>query len=363
MRIRLKPLREQVVVVMGASSGIGRETALRLAERGARLVVSARESEALRGLEAELRARGGEARAIPCDVSEWEQVRAVAEGAAEAFGRIDTWILMAGVGLWATLEQTTPEEWDRLMAVNANGQFYGARAALPHLRRAGGGALVHVSSVEADATLPFQSAYAASKHAVHAMLETLRMELQAEGVPISVTEIKPYGISTPLFDNAATKIGTKPQPLPPLYHPALAAEAVVYATEHPVPELTVGGVGRASVLGERYAPGIADSFLRRAGPRGQRTDEPRPPEFEGNLFRTANDSRVEGSLTPKARRTSLYTWLSLHPGIRMAAAGAALGAAAMLLMRAGRPDGAVSTPDAHRAAEELPEAVYAGHPT
>jgi hypothetical protein len=245
--------------------------------------------------------------------------------------------------------------------INLNGQAYGAMAALPYLRAAGGGALIHVSSVEADAPMPLQGVYAASKHGVHAMIKALRMELHEEGVPISVTEIKPYGISTPLFDNAASKIGTKPRPLPPLYHPSLAAETVVYAAEHPVPELTVGGVGRASILGERIAPWLADTFLGLVGFKGQRTDEPRSPESSGNLFRSVEEERIEGSLTPEARRTSTYTWLSTHPNAKWVLAGLAVGAAAALVARSRHEDG-----DGHRrGAEEaeLPESVYAVNPT
>ena len=144
--MRLKPLEEQVVVLMGASSGIGRETALRFAERGAKVVVSARNEKGLNSLVQEIRGKGGQATAIPAEVTEFEQVKAVADGAVEVYGRLDTWVHLAAVLLVASFEDTTPEEFARVIDVNLMGQAYGAMAALPHIKREGGGALIHVST-------------------------------------------------------------------------------------------------------------------------------------------------------------------------------------------------------------------------
>jgi NAD(P)-dependent dehydrogenase (short-subunit alcohol dehydrogenase family) len=192
---QLKPIEEQVVALMGASSGIGRETALRFAERGAKVVVSARGEEGLRSLVEEVRGKGGEATVVVADTSEYEQVKAVANRAVEEYGRLDTWVHLAGVGLFATFEQTTPEEFERVIAVNLMGQVYGAMAALPHLKREGRGALIHISSVEAKRSFPFHSAYAASKHGIDGFLEALRVELKHEGWPISVTQVMPGTIT------------------------------------------------------------------------------------------------------------------------------------------------------------------------
>src|SRR3712207_2602306 len=166
MSMQLKPVEEQVVVLMGASSGIGRETALRFAKRGAKVVVSARSEQGLDSLVDEIRRGGGGGLAVPAEVTDFEQVKAVADRAVEEYGRLDTWVHLAAVGLFATFEQTTPEEFERVINVNLMGQVYGAMAALPHLKREGRGALIHISSVEAKRSLPFHSAYAASKHGI-----------------------------------------------------------------------------------------------------------------------------------------------------------------------------------------------------
>ncbi len=208
----LKPLREQVVVVMGASSGIGREAALRFAGRGAKVVVSARGEPGLRSLVEEIREGGGEAAAVVADAAEFEQVESVADRAAEEYGRLDTWVHVAGVGLFAAFEDTTPEEFRRVIDVNLMGQVHGAMAALPHIKREGRGALVHISSMGAKRSVPLQSAYCASKHGMEGFLEALRVELRHEGLPIEVTSIQPATTNTPFFDKARTKLGVKPVP-------------------------------------------------------------------------------------------------------------------------------------------------------
>src|SRR5215218_2906354 len=185
--MRLKPVEEQVVVLMGASSGIGRETALRFAERGAKVIVSARSEKGLTSLVEEIQDKGGEAIAVPADVSEFEQVKAVADGTVEVYGRLDTWVHLAAVLLVASVEDTSPEEFERVVDVNLMGQVYGAMAALPHIKREGVGALIHVSSMGAKRSIPLQSAYCASKHGIDGFLESLRVEFRREKLPISVT--------------------------------------------------------------------------------------------------------------------------------------------------------------------------------
>jgi NAD(P)-dependent dehydrogenase (short-subunit alcohol dehydrogenase family) len=193
--MQLKPVQEQVVVILGASSGIGRASALRFARRGAKVVVAARDEAGLRTLVDEIVATGGQAAHAVCDVADPAQVRAVAQVAVSTFGRIDTWVNVAAVSVYALFEKTTPEEFRQVMEVNFMGQVNGAQAALPHLRREGRGALIALSSVEGIVALPLHTAYAASKHAIEGMLDGLRRELLAEGVPISVTSIKPATIT------------------------------------------------------------------------------------------------------------------------------------------------------------------------
>ena len=217
--MQLKPVEQQVVAVVGASSGIGRQAALRFARRGAKVVVSARGESGLRSLVDEIRREGGEAVAVVADVAEFDQVKTIADQAIEEYGKLDTWVHLASVSLFAPLEEITPEEFKRIVEVDLMGQVYGAMAALPHLKREGRGVLVHVSSVLARRSVPLQSPYCASKHGVEGFVESLRVELKREGWPIGLTNVLPASINTPFFDKSSTKLGYRPMSIPPFYRP------------------------------------------------------------------------------------------------------------------------------------------------
>src|SRR5829696_2411789 len=311
---------------MGASSGIGRETALRFAKRGAKVVVSARGEQGLDSLVDEIRRGGGEAVAIPAEVTDFEQVKAVAGRAVEHYGRLDTWVHLAAVGLFATFEQTTPEEFERVIDVNLMGQVYGAMAALPHLKREGRGALIHISSVEAKRSFPFHSAYGASKHGIDGFLEPLRVELRVEGWPISVTKVLPGTINTPFFDKGRTKLGVKPVGVPPIYEPETVANIILYAAENPARDLVCGGAAQMMIINQRLSPRMVDAILTtRAGFSPQLTDEPRSEDDPDNLY-----GPIRGHDTAKngfrALSRSLYNWMEMHPTVkRGAVASMALG--------------------------------------
>jgi NAD(P)-dependent dehydrogenase (short-subunit alcohol dehydrogenase family) len=326
IKVQLKPVGEQVVVLMGASSGIGRETAHRFAKSGAKVVASARGEDGLDSLVEEIRAEGGEALAVPADTSEFDQVKAVADRAVREYGRLDTWVHLAAVGLFATFEQTTPEEFARVIDVNLMGQVYGAMAALTHIKREGRGALIHISSVEAKRSFPFHSAYGASKHGIDGFLEGLRVELKHEGWPISVTQVMPGTINTPFFDKGRSKIGVKAVGIPPIYEPETVANIIMYAAENPERDLVSGGAAQALILNQRLSPRILDAILAtRAGFAPQKTDEPRSEDDPDNLY-----APIRGHDTAKngfrALSRSLYNWLQMHPVVRRGAAvGTALG--------------------------------------
>lgn len=333
--LQLKPIEQQVVVVMGASSGIGRETALRFAKRGAKLVAAARSEDGLRSLVDEIRRAGGEATAITADVAEFAHVKAVADRAVQEYGRIDTWVHLASVAIWGTFEQTTPAEFKRIIDVNLTGQAYGAMAALPHLRCEGRGALIHISSVEAKLSLPLQSAYTASKHGMVGFLDALRLELRHEGVPISVTNVMPASINTPFFNKARTKLGVKPRPLPPMYQPHLVADAILYAAEHPTRDIIVGGAGKAGIVTQRISPRLMDAFLLRTAFTLQRTGDPKSEDAPHNLFEPIEGyDRVAGDFGGEAQSWSVYTWLATHPMMRRVLRSTALGAIGLLAARA-----------------------------
>ena len=332
--MQLKPVEEQVVALMGASSGIGRETALHFANRGAKVVVSARGEQGLDSLVDEIRRDGGEATAVVAEVTDFEQVKAVADRAVEEYGRLDTWVHLAAVGLFATFEQTTPEEFARVIDVNLMGQVYGAMAALPHLKREGRGALIHISSVEAKRAFPFHSAYAASKHGIDGFLEALRVELKHEGWPISVTQVMPGTINTPFFDKGRTKLGVKPVGIPPIYEPETVANIILYAAENPARDLVSGGAAQALIVNQRLSPRMLDAILTtRVGFSPQMTDEPRSQDDPDNLY-----APIHGHDTAKngfrALSRSLYNWLEMHPTVkRGAAAGMAIGLLSALRRR------------------------------
>jgi NAD(P)-dependent dehydrogenase (short-subunit alcohol dehydrogenase family) len=332
--VQLKPVEEQVVALMGASSGIGRETALRFARKGAKVVVSARGEEGLDSLVEEIRGEGGSATAVPADTSEFEQVKAVADRAVEEYGRLDTWVHLAAVGLFATFEQTTPEEFGRVIDVNLMGQVYGAMAALPHLKREGRGALIHISSVEAKRSFPFHSAYGASKHGIDGFLESLRVELRHEGWPISVTQVMPGTINTPFFDKGRSKLGVKPVGIPPIYEPGTVADLILYAAKNPARDLVSGGAAQALIVNQRFSPRLLDAVLAtRAGFDPQKTDEPRSEDDPDNLYAPirGHDTAKDGF---RALSRSLYNWLEMHPTVRRGAAvGTALGLLAALRRR------------------------------
>ena len=333
--VRLKPVEEQVVVLMGASSGIGREAALRFAERGAKVVVAARSEGGLDSLVGEIRRRGGEATAVVADVTEFEQVEAVAETAAMEYGRLDTWVHLAAVSIFAPFDETTPKEFKRVIEIDLLGQAYGAMAALGHLKREGRGALVHVTSVVARRAVPLQSSYCAAKHGVDGFLESLRVELKKEGWQIGVTNVMPAAINTPFFDKARTKLGFKPRGFPPLYDPGVVADAIIYAAEKAPRDLVAGGAGKGMILTQRLSPRLMDALMLGGGFDSQRTDTPKPEDAPDGLFGPVEGyDKAEGDFGGESLSRSLITWLDTHPAAkRGAVAGAALATLAALRAR------------------------------
>jgi NAD(P)-dependent dehydrogenase (short-subunit alcohol dehydrogenase family) len=331
--MKLKPIQEQVVVITGASSGIGRETALQFAERGAKVVAAARGEQALQSLVRSIEQTGGTATYQVCDVADFEQVKAVAAKSVREYGRIDTWVNNAAIALYAPFEGTTPEEFRRVLEVNLMGQVHGAQAALPELRQAGGGALICVSSVESQVSLPLHSAYASAKHGIAGFLDALRRELMHEGVPISVTNVMPATINTPFFNNARTKIGVKPQGPPPIYQPKVVAEMILYAAEHPVRDLLAGGAAKMMILSQKLSPSLTDAVFSsdRFGFQTQKTDEPKSLDAPDNFYQPIErEDRAEGDFSHKARGFSLY---DLFEKRGTAGTLVALGAAALLFAR------------------------------
>lgn len=325
---RLKPLREQIVVITGASSGIGRATALLAAKRGAGVVLAARSAEALEALAEEIRAAGGRALAVPCDVTDAAAVLALAERAAGWGGRIDSWVNNAGVAIASPLDELPEAEARRLFDVNFWGTVAGSRAALPYLER-DGGALINLGSFVSDVAAPYMGMYAASKHAIKGYTDALRIELMMDRRPVSVTLIKPAPIATPVLQHQRNRLGRQATMPPPFYLPADVATAILYAAEHSVRDLYVGGAARiGSVIGQ-LLPGLTDLVTARFARRMLTNDLP-PADRPDNLFAPSVPTSVEGATHGRRPRRSLYTAARIHP---RAAAGVALaGVAALLLL-------------------------------
>jgi NAD(P)-dependent dehydrogenase (short-subunit alcohol dehydrogenase family) len=305
-----KPVSEQVVVIAGASTGIGRATALAFAASGAKVVCAARSTHALDTLVEQIRADGGTAIAAPTDVADPAAVRALAEVAEQQYDRIDTWVNNAAVSVWGRVEDITDEEFDRVMRVNFLGQVHGVHAALPALRRAGGGVIIGVASVEGVRAIPLHGPYTASKFALRALYDCLRMELAQEGAPIAVTTILPASIDTPFFEHARSKLGAMVKPPPPVYAPEIVADTIVYAAAHPRREIPVGGAAVGFFLGQRLSPALTDTLLsiRRLGVGTQRTG--RPDNGVDNVDAPMDGpGQVHGSHPGRVLRHSMFTRL------------------------------------------------------
>jgi NAD(P)-dependent dehydrogenase (short-subunit alcohol dehydrogenase family) len=347
MKPRLLPLHEQVMVITGASSGIGLVTAKHAAAAGARVVLTARNPRDLARAVEQIRLAGGRAVHLVADVADPKQVEAIADQAVREFGRIDTWVNNAAVSMYGRIMQLAVEDMRRQMDVNYWGQVYGSRTAVRQMRERGG-ALINVASALSDRAIPLQANYCAAKHAVKAFTDALRMELEEEGVPISVTLVKPASIDTPFFEKAKTHLGVEPQPVPPVYAPEVVCDVILHAAQHPLRELVAGGSG-AKLSAARFAPRLADWYMERWTFDSQGTNTPvdgRPD----NLYAPVDDDGGERGRhwAGHTRRSSLYTKALLHP--RAAAAVAAAVAAGLVL--GVRPTGRIPNRD-HQTDEEL----------
>src|SRR4028118_849169 len=318
--MQLKPINQQVVAVVGASSGIGRETALQFALRGAKVVVSARSEQKLASLVNEIRSFGGEVTPLVIDdVAVFEQVKAIADRTVEVYGRLDTWVHVSATAVFATFDNKTPQEFKRVIDVSLMGQVYGAMAALPHLKREGRGALIHISSMEGVRSLPYQSAYSAAKHGMEGFIEAMRLELQHANIPVSVTSVKPAVINTPFWNNGLTKLGVKPGGIPPYYDPRLVPDAILYVAEHPTRDFLVGDSARALAALQRLSPELADALLLLIGFQAQRSNEPKSPDDRNNLYEPVpNDTRVDGDYGHLVI-PSVTDWLAKNPALQWGA--------------------------------------------
>lgn len=292
MSSSLKPLAQQVMVITGASSGIGLATALDAARAGARVVLAARSGDVLEAIVATLASQGHEAICVQADVAERAQVERVAAAAIERFGRIDTWANVAGITIYGRVDEVSEADARRLFDVNFWGMVNGSLAALPHLRRHGG-ALVNVGSEGSELAIPLQGIYSASKHAVKGFTDALRIEIEhADGAPVSITLIEPTAVNTPLPEHARNYLERQPKLPTPQLDPHRVAAAILQAAVRPTRDMKVGVMASLDVAVEKLAPSLADRISVLQMPRQQR-DEPAHDPM-GALYRPGGAGLIYG---------------------------------------------------------------------
>jgi short-subunit dehydrogenase len=279
--VRKKPLTEQVMVITGASSGVGRAVARAAGKRGAKVVVAARGQEGLDAAVADVERAGSEALAVPTDVTDQQQNEELVHRTLERFGRVDTFVANAIVTVYAEAEHLDPDE----------------------LRR---------SSALAYRGIPLQAAYCSSKAAARTFLESARVELQKHGTGVDVSLVLPGAINTPQFDRDRQKIGKQPQPVPPIYQPEPYADAILHCAENPIRELPVSWGAQKLLWGQKLSPHAGDWVLRRSGWKKQHTGEPKPLGSPDNLFETLpGDPGAHGRFDDQAKSSTLWTQLRL----------------------------------------------------
>lgn len=320
MSVKLKPVSEQVVVITGASSGIGLATARRAAKDGATVVLAARTEEALVAAVRGITAAGGTASYVVADVANRDDVERVASTTIERYGGFDTWVNDAGVSVFGRIDEIPDEDHRQLFETNFWGVVYGSRVAAEHLRQRGG-AIINLGSVASDISLPLQGMYSASKQAIRGFTDAFRIELQAVSAPISVTLIKPASINSTFALNARKYTEQDLKLPPPVYAPEEVANAIVHAMAHPQRDIYIGSGGKMMGTFGRMFPRAADFVSARGIRRLELRDQPaRNPE--GNLWQGQGRAETDGDHPGLVMRPSIYTRMSLHPIASKALIGA-----------------------------------------
>jgi short-subunit dehydrogenase len=326
-----KPLSEQTIVITGGSSGIGLCTAEMAVERGAKVVLVSRNEGTLKEITERLKAKGAQADYVVADVGERDQVRNVVETVISRHGGFDTWVNNAGVGIYGMFEEISDEDHHKVFQTNYWGVVYGSLEALKHLKPRGG-ALINVGSISSEMPAPVLSAYTASKFAVMGFTDSLRLELMHDDAPVSVTLIKPSGMHTPFGEHAKNYMDARSQVPPPVYHPKLAAQAILHAAVYPIRSIRVGESGLGMTLLARLMPNLADrlfsvAFFKTAADEGAAVRDTQA------LYEPGSDGKILGDQQDRIYETSLYTTAQIYPTATRALGFGAAAIAAALLMR------------------------------
>ena len=323
--------RPEIVVVTGATSGVGRAVVERFAREGAHIALLARDRGGLEATVHEVERLGGTALPIPTDVADADAVDAAAAATEEALGEIDIWVNNAMTTVFAFFKDVEPEEFRRATEVTYLGSVWGTRAALKLMLPRDRGTIVQVGSALAYRGIPLQAAYCGSKHGTKGFFESVRSELLHDGSKVHFTMVQLPGLNTPQFDHCRSKMENQPMPVPPIYQPEVAADAVYFAAHAKRRQVYVGGSTVATILGNKIAPWLGDWYLAKTGVQGQQTDAHVGPR-DGNLFAPAGGG-AHGRFDAQAKSRSYQLWADEHRTVLVGAAAAAAGLATTLRRR------------------------------
>jgi NAD(P)-dependent dehydrogenase (short-subunit alcohol dehydrogenase family) len=327
----------RVVAITGATAGIGRASALAFARRGDDVALLARGDAGLESAKQEVEALGARCLTVSVDVADPEAVAAAVDRVESELGAIDVWVNDAFTSVFAPFTEMEPDEFRRVTEVTYLGYVYATQAVLKKMLPRDRGTVVQVGSTLAYRGIPLQSAYCGAKHALQGWHESLRCELLHERSNVHVTMVQMPAVNTPQFDWVLSRLPNHAQPVPPIYQPELAADAVVYAADHPKRrEYWVGETTAATLLVNAVAPGLLDRYLARTGFKSQQTDQPKSPDQPVNLWEPADRDRdfgAHGDFDGKSHARSPQVWASQHHGVLAAAGALAAGAALMMRRR------------------------------
>ena len=326
----------KTVVITGASAGIGRAVAAGFGSRGDSVGLVARGDSGLEGASGEVELRGGRALVVPADVADYDQVKSAAERVEAAFGPIDVWVNVAFTSVFAPFWEITPEEFARVTEVSYLGYVHGTHAALERMRPRNHGTIVQVGSALSERSIPLQSAYCGAKHAVNGFTSSVRCELMHEKSRVRITVVQMPAVNTPQFSWVLSRLPNKPQPVPPIYQPEVAARAVLHAADHPDrKQYWAGGSTAATLLANRIAPPLLDRYLARKGFSSQQTDERADPGRPANLWepldgREQEDFGAHGEFDQQSHEQSWELLASEKARALAVSTGATLALAAFL---------------------------------
>lgn len=307
--------KRRVVVVTGASAGLGRSIVREFARKGADVALIARGVDGLEGAKREVEQAGGRALIFPIDVADAEAVENAAKETEEKLGPIDVWVNNAMNSVFSPVKEMKPDEYKRVTEVTYLGQVYGALSALKRMLPRNAGSIIFVGSALAYRGIPLQSAYCAAKHAIEGFFDSLRTELMHDNSNVNVSMVQLPAMNTTQFKFVKTRLPNKPRPMGTIYQPEIAAEAIEYASRNPRREYYVGWPTVKAIVGNKIAPWFADWVLSRNGFKGQMTNEPEDPQRKHNLWQPLpGDHGAHGSFDEKSRDFSAVTWASLHRG-------------------------------------------------